>query len=61
MLAYVCFYRPRNVSLDNKCDEISKYAHYCSGDKYKDQHSGNPFFKIGIFTEEVSCIEQEAD
>ena len=38
-------------------DEISKDAHHGTGDEYKHEHTGNPFFQIGIFPKEMTGVE----
>lgn len=42
-------------------DEIGEDSNHSTGDEYEDQYSGYPFFKVCVFAEKMSCIEQEAN
>ena len=40
-------------ALHHYSDEISKDAYHGTCDEYKHEHTGNPFFQIGIFPKEM--------
>ncbi len=48
-----------NSSLYDQGYQIGKDANDGTGNEHKYQNTGNPFFKIGVFTKEMSGIEQE--
>ncbi len=56
---YECFGILGNTSLYDQCYQVGKDADHGTGYKYKYQNTGNPFFKVGVLTKEMSGVEQE--
>ncbi len=47
--------------LDYDSNEVRENAHYGTGNEDKDQHTGNPFFKVRILPKEMTGIKKKAD
>ncbi len=56
---YECFGISGNSSLYDQGYQIGKDANDGTGYKHKYQYTSNPFLKVGVFTKEMSRIEQE--
>ena len=47
--------------LDYDSNEVGENAHYGTGNKDKDEHTGDPFFEVSIFPEEMAGVKKKAD
>ena len=56
---YECFGISGNFSLYDQGYQVGEDAYDGTGYKHKNQNTRNAFFKICVFTKEVSGIEQE--
>ena len=47
--------------LDYDSNEVGENAHYGTGNKDKDEHTGDPFFEVSSFPEEMAGVKKKAD